>query len=132
MMFLSLSVCECVCNRKQTRLVSSQSNHPMLSSRLTTELHFTLSLTLGYSDCLPQYVYLSLNSGISSHLTNPLHFNPRPFLQVTRAVTRFFQWTGAASDRLAFAEVLSSGRARQISPLPATSSTRCLNPRFLS
>ena len=34
---------------------------------------------------------------------------PVLLLKFTRALTRFFQWSTAASDRLAFAEVLSSG-----------------------
>ena len=34
---------------------------------------------------------------------------PVGLLKFTRGLTRFFQWSSAASDRLAFAEVLASG-----------------------
>lgn len=40
---------------------------------------------------------------------------PMPVLRFMRRLTRFFQWTYNASDRLAFAEVLASGK-----PLTAT------------
>jgi uncharacterized protein YbjT (DUF2867 family) len=36
---------------------------------------------------------------------------PMPVLRFMRGFTRFFQWTYNASDRLAFAEVLASGKA---------------------
>lgn len=52
---------------------------------------------------------------------------PLPLLRLMRRVTRFFEWTSNASDRLAFAEVVASGNALD-APMEEVYSVFDLNP----